>query len=136
MNIENESDLEMAITEIENNRYQQGRLIVDEFNQVFERIKPASILKNVLKEITASGDLKDNILNTSVGIAAGYAAKLLFAGKTAGPIRKIVGSGLMFGISNLISNNPDKVRLVGNTMISIGKHLFKKEDSNGTAESH
>ena len=136
MNIENESDLEMAITEIENNRYQQGRLIVDEFNQVFERIKPASILKNVLKEITASGDLKDNILNTSVAIAAGYAAKLLFAGKTAGPIRKIAGSGLMFGISNLISHNPDKVRLVGNTMISIGKHLFKKEDSNGTAESH
>ncbi|MEJ8819032.1 hypothetical protein [Lacibacter sp. H407] len=136
MNIENETDLELAIAEMESSHRHEGRIIIDEFNQAFQRVQPANIIKNILKEATASAELKDNILNTSVGMAAGYVAKILFAGKTAGPVRKLVGSGLMFGVSNLISNNPDKVRLVGNTMISIGKQLFKKESSNGTEESH
>lgn len=136
MNIENETDLELAIAEIESRHRHEGRVIIDEFNQAFQRVQPANIIKNILTEATASAELKDNILNTSVGMAAGYVAKMLFAGKTAGPVRKLVGSGLMFGISNLISNNPDKVRLVGNTMISIGKQLFKKEQSNGTEELH
>ena len=136
MNIVNESDLEQAIAEMESKHRHEGRVIIDEFNQAIDRVQPANIIKNVLKEVTASGEIKDNLVNTSVGMATGYFAKMLFAGKTAGPIRKLIGSGLMFGISNIISNNPDKVRLVGNTMISIGKHLFKKERSNGTEEPH
>ena len=136
MNIENETDLELAIAEMESRHRHEGRVIINEFNLALEQVKPANIVKNILTEVTSSGELKDNLVNTSVGMGAGYIAKTLFAGKKAGPIRKLVGNGLMFGISNLISNNPDKVRLVGNTMLSIGKHLFKKEHSNGTEESH
>jgi hypothetical protein len=126
MDIINETDLETAIAAMESKQRDEGRLLKDEFNQAFERIQPKNILKNILTEATSSPELKDNLINTTVGMATGYATKLLVSGGSAGPIRKLIGSGLMFGVSNLISNNPEKVKLVGNTLISIGKHLFTK----------
>lgn len=129
MDIINEEDLETAIVALESKRRHEGRLVVDEFNLALEGIKPANLLKTIFTEVTSSPELKENLINTSVGMATGYATKLLVAGKSAGPIRKLIGSGLMFGVSNFISNNPDKVRLVGNTLLSIGKHLFTKRQS-------
>jgi hypothetical protein len=129
MEINNEQELEAAIAAMESQHRHEGRLLIDEFNQAFERIQPKNILKNIFTEATSSPELKDNLINTTVGIATGYATKLLVSSGSAGPIRKLIGSGLMFGVSNLISNNPEKVKLVGNTLISIGKHLFAKRKS-------
>lgn len=128
MEIKNEADLEAAIAAMESKHRHEGRLLIDEFNQAFERIQPKNILKNIFTEATSSPELKENLINTSVGMATGYATKLLVNGKSAGPIRKLIGSGLMFGVSNLISNNPEKVKLAGNFLLSLGKHLFTKQE--------
>ncbi len=122
-----EADLAHAIEQAEQKHKKDGVLLVEEFNQVLRNLQPADVLKNIFTEITSSGELKDNIVNTSAGMAAGYAAKMLVAGKSPGLVRKIVSNSLQFGISNVVSGNPETVKLIGNTLLLFGKQLFKKK---------
>ncbi len=122
-----EADLIEAIEKAELKHKQDGVLLVEEFNEALSNLKPANVLKNIFTEITSPGELKDNIVNTSTGMAAGYAAKMLVAGKSPGLVRKIVSNGLQIGISNAISRNPETVKFIGNTLLLFGKQLFKKK---------
>jgi hypothetical protein len=122
-----EADLSIAIELAEQKHRKDGLLLVEEFNLALRNLQPANVLKNIFTEITSPGELKDNLVNTSAGMAAGYAAKLLVAGKSPGLVRKIVSNGISFGITNVISRNPETVKLIGNTLLLFGKQLFKKK---------
>ena len=122
-----EADLAHAIELAEQKHRKDGLLLVEEFNLALRNLQPANVLKNIFTEITSPGELKDNLVNTSAGMAAGYAAKLLVAGKSPGLVRKIVSNGISFGITNAISRNPETVKLIGNTLLLFGKQLFKKK---------
>ncbi len=122
-----EADLIDAIEKAELKHKQDGILLVEEFNQALNSLKPANILKNIFTEITSPGELKDNLVNTSAGMAAGYAAKKLVEGRSPGIVRKIVSNSLQVGISNVVSRNPETVKFIGNTLLLFGKQLFKKK---------
>ena len=122
-----EADLAHAIEQAEQKHKKDGALLVEEFNLALLSLKPANVLKNIFTEITSSGELKDNLVNTSAGMAAGYAAKKLVAGKSPGLVRKIAGDAVQLGISNVIARNPETIKLIGNTLLLFGKQLFKKK---------
>ncbi len=122
-----EADLLEAIEKAELKHKQDGIVLVEEFNQALNSLKPANVLKNIFTEITSPGELKDNLVNTSAGMAAGYAAKVLVAGKSPGLVRKLVSNGLQVGITNAVSRNPETVKFIGNTLLFFGKQLFKKK---------
>ncbi len=121
-----EADLAIAIELAEQKHKKDGVLLVEEFNQALLSLKPVNVLKNIFTDITTSGELKDNLVNTSAGMAAGYAAKMLVAGKSPGIVRKIAGNEVLFGISNVVSRNPETIKLIGNTLLLFGKQLFRK----------
>ena len=122
-----EADLAIAIELAEQKHRKDGLLLVEEFNLALRNLQPANVLKNIFTEITSPGELKDNLVSTSAGMAAGYAAKMLVAGKSPGLVRKIVSNGLLFGVSNVVSRNPETIKLIGNTLLLFGKQLFKKK---------
>ncbi len=122
-----EADLADAIKQAEQKHKKDGILLVEEFNLALLSLKPANMLKNIFTEITTSGELKDNIVNTSAGMAAGYAAKMLVAGKSPGLVRKIVSNSVQLGITNVVTRNPETIKLIGNTLLLFGKQLFKKK---------
>lgn len=129
-----EADLADAIEQTEQKLKEHGLLLRAEFNQALLNLKPANILKNIFTEITSPGELKDNIVNTSAGMAAGYAAKMLVAGKSPGFVRKIVSNAALFGVSNVISRNPETIKLISNTLLLFGKQLFKKKQKPGLVD--
>ncbi|MEJ8844760.1 hypothetical protein WG954_20365 [Lacibacter sp. H375] len=122
-----EADLIDAIEKAEQKRKKDAAIVVEEFNEALLSLKPVNVLKNIFTEITSSGELKDNLVNTSAGMAAGYAAKMLVAGKSPGLVRKIAGNAVLFGISNVVSRNPETIKLIGNTILLFGKQLLKKK---------
>lgn len=129
-----EADLAIAIGLAEQKHKNDGVLLVAEFNQALQNLKPVNMLKNIVTEFTSPGELKDNLVNTSAGMAAGYAAKLIVAGKSPGLVRKTVSNAVSFGISNVISRNPETVKLIGNTLLLFGKQLFKKKQAPEVAD--
>ena len=108
--ITSQSALKLAILQLEQRQEEEGRILKEQFKLTYNSLKPANILLGAIKDLSSSALLKDNILNSSVSLGAGYASKMLFQGIVSSPIKKILGSALMFGVTKLVSNNPNFIK--------------------------
>lgn len=116
--INSSKDLADAISILETKRKDQGNILREQFYLTYESLKPLNIIKNTLKDAATSGELKDNIMNTSVGLAAGYISKKVFEGVSNNPLKKLFGSALMFGITNIVTRNPETMKLLGSKFLN------------------
>jgi len=70
-------------------------------------LKPANLLKNTLHEIQESTSLKHNLLKVALGLGVGYFSRKLVIGKSAGIVKKALGTALQYGITNFIAKKDD-----------------------------
>ncbi len=105
--------LRERIRELERKRFEEGKLMKEQFQLAYESVKPINLIKNTFKEVAASQDLRDNLLNTSVGLAAGYASKTLFEDASRSPFKKLLGTVLLFGVTNVVARHPKAIKSVG-----------------------
>jgi hypothetical protein len=115
-------NLKETILQLELKQALELKLLRQQLHLTYESIKPINLVKNTFKEVVASEDLTDNIVNTSVGLAAGYVSKTLFEKASHSPFRKLLGTALLFGVTNLVSKNPQTIKAVGLGVIDIIKH--------------
>lgn len=71
----------------------------------FDSVNPMSFIKNTISDITTSTPIKNNIVNSVVGMATGYIGKAILIGKAHNPVTRILGTILQFAISNLVSKH-------------------------------
>lgn len=127
--INNLTSLEEEIFRLEMKQLSEGIELKSHFLVAYDSIKPINLIMNTMKEITASPDLKSNLLSTSVGLVTGYVSKLVFEHGTRNPVKRVLGNALMIGVANLINKNPDIVRSAGKGILKIfrktpvGRHL-------------
>jgi len=108
--INSEKDLREAILHLETKQAEEAKALKEQFLFAYEGVKPINLIKSTFKEAAASQDLKGNLLTTSVGLTAGYLSKMLFQGSSVNPLKKVLGTILMFSIVNLVAKNPEKVK--------------------------
>jgi hypothetical protein len=125
--ITNQHELRAAIIILEQKQFQEGNELKDQFRVAYNSVKPSNIILNTLKDLGDSDIIKDGILNTSVGFGTGYLSKMLFQGVVNSPIKKLLGSALMFGITNVVAKNPDAIK-------AMAKKIFKLFGSHSTEE--
>lgn len=118
-NITSSTELRAAIVALELAQKQDGVSLKEEFLVAYEEIQPINIIKSTVKEAIHSRDLKEDLMNASVGMAVGYVSKSLFEGETHSPVRKLMGTALMFGVTNVITNNPEMIRSIGLGFINL-----------------
>ena len=114
-----DTSIKDAILALSHQQAEEGRLLKEQFNLVYESIKPINIIKNTFKQAAASEELKENILNTSLGLAVGYLSKVLFEDVSTSPLKKLIGTALLFGITNIIAKNPETVKAFGKRFLNI-----------------
>lgn len=131
-NIKTETDLRDAIYLLEMKQTEQGKLLKEQFLVAYESVKPLNLIKSTFKEAVGSNDLKDNIINASVGMTAGIISKAVFQGVTSGPIKKVLGTALMFGIRAIVAKNPGAVKSVGHFIF---KHILRRKDRQLSGQS-
>ncbi|HLG33789.1 MAG TPA: hypothetical protein VI757_02830 [Bacteroidia bacterium] len=124
--INSEATLKDAIVQLEHKRTYEEKILREQFHLACESMKPLNLIKSTFKDAFTSGkdaaaspDFKDNIVNTSVGLAAGYLSKLLFVNVSHSPIRKLLGIALQFGITALVAKNPEAIKSMGKGVINI-----------------
>ena len=105
--IANTSDLSTAIKRLERRRNFLGEDLKDHFHIVLEELKPTNILKNTLHEVQESTTLKHNLLKVAIGLGAGYFSRKIVVGKSAGIVKKALGTALQYGITNFIAKKDD-----------------------------
>jgi hypothetical protein len=117
--IKSERALKAAIHQLEITQANEGRMMKEQFHLAYESVKPVNLIKSTFHEVVASQDLKEKLINTSVGLAAGYLSKALFEGTSHSPIKKLLGTALLFGITNAVVKNPEAVKSVGRGLLDI-----------------
>ena len=118
--------LREAILVLEKRQATEGKMLKEQFMLAYESMKPINLIKNTFKEVTESNDLKDNIINTSVGLATGFVSKKLFVGSSHNPLKKLFGSILMYGITNVVSKNTETIKAIGKGLFDV---VIKKNDT-------
>jgi hypothetical protein len=117
--------LRAAILQLEIKQTEEGLQLKEQFHRAYESMKPINLIKSTLKEVTESKEIKDNLLNAAVGVTAGYLAKILFQGITHNPLKKLLGSALMFSVTRLVANNPETVKSVARGTANIIRNTFR-----------
>ena len=111
------SSLKESIRLLEIKQAEEGAILKEQFAVTFESLKPINLLKNTIKEMTSSVDLKSNLSETIISILAGYLTKKVMVSSKSGPLMKILGSVLQFGVTSVIASNTDNIREFINRMI-------------------
>jgi len=106
--IANTSDLEVAIKRLERKRALMEEDLKDHVHAIFESLKPTNILKHTIHEVQESTELKHNLLRVALGLGAGYFSRKFVIGKSAGLVKKALGTALQYGITNFVAKKNDK----------------------------
>ncbi|MBK8882977.1 MAG: hypothetical protein IPN67_11495 [Bacteroidales bacterium] len=126
-NITSSADLKNAIQILEVERGIQAAVLKDQVFQAFESVKPVNLIKNALHDISSSPYLIDNILGTALGIASGFLTNTIFVGASGNMVRKLLGSVLQFGVSNVVADHPDTIKTYGQMIM---KYFLRKREKN------
>jgi hypothetical protein len=124
-----EADLRFAILQLEGKQTQERILMKEQFLITVETLKPINLIKSTLLEAAESEDLQDNFLNAALGLSAGYLSKMMFQGKSGGPVKKILGTALMFGVKSLIAQNPEAIKKWGGIFFAVVRNLLREKDT-------
>lgn len=123
--IYSETDLNSAILLLESKQAVEEMKLKEQFHLTYESLKPINILKNIFKQAAESDDLKENIINNSIGLAVGYLSKIIVEKAANSPLKKLFGDIVMFNIKKMVANNPDVINTLVNRflqLISSKKH--------------
>jgi hypothetical protein len=108
--IDSDTSLKDMILELELKQVEERELLKEQFHLAYESIQPLNLIKNTLKGAAESTEIKDNILNTSVGLAAGFVSKKLFVSVSHSPIKNLLGTAILVGMTNLVTKNPNTIK--------------------------
>lgn len=122
--INTEKDLLIAIREIELRQKSEGEILRIQFRETYNSLKPINIIKNSIKDVFVSDEVKTDLLNTAIAFSAGIASKKLFEMVSSGPLTKLTGNSIMIVVSKAVAGNPEIVKSIGNTILG----LFRKKE--------
>lgn len=105
--IANTTDLATAIKRLERRKFIMEEDLKDHFHVLLNDLKPTNILKNTLHEVRESTTLKHNLLKIAVGLGAGYFSRKMLIGKSAGIVKKALGTALQYGITNFVAKRKE-----------------------------
>ncbi len=119
--INSSDELRAAIIHLESKRALEGIMLKEQCHAVLDSLRPVNLIKNACQDVAESEEVQDQILGKSVGLATGYLSKILFERVTNVPLKKVLGTALMMGISTLVARHPETIRKVGNKIFSVIK---------------
>lgn len=95
----------------------------NQFDVAYESIKPINLVKNLFHEVTASPEIKNNLLSNLIGFGTGFISKKLLLGATHNPIKKVLGTLFEFAVANVASKHSDGIKTIGGNLF---KRFFNK----------
>ncbi|MBK6382175.1 MAG: hypothetical protein IPF69_01680 [Chitinophagaceae bacterium] len=102
ISVSSRKDLETRILELEKIQARQVLELKRSAVDIVESLTPANIIKSALKNVAQSPDIRTSVINTAIGIGAGFLGNKLIVGKSSNIFKRIIGSTLQFGIANFI----------------------------------
>jgi hypothetical protein len=96
------NDLEARILELEKVQDQQMAELKLSAVGLVESFSPSNMLKSALKDVAQSPELRNNVINTAIGVGAGFIGRKLYVGNSRNIFKKITGAAVQFLIANFV----------------------------------
>lgn len=116
--IRNITELRASIIFLEIKKDNEMRLLKEQFKVTYESMKPANLIKNKINEIITSPDLKQNLINATISLAAGYLSKKAVVGSTHNPLKQLFGTLLQLGVTSVVAKNTDGIKSTAMNLIN------------------
>jgi hypothetical protein len=121
-------ELRDAIMQLESKQLEDKRLLKEQFMVTYEAMKPVNLIKNTIKDLITSPDLKSNLFSAFLGIAAGYLSKRATFGLSPNPLKNILGSFLQLGVSNVVTKKSGGIK---SFLLGLARKISSKRKVNG-----
>ena len=126
-NLTTVAGLRDAIRLLEVEQASKGQQLKEQLSVVYESLMPVNILRNTLNKFFGKSDMIDDLSGSAMGAARGLLVKKIFIGKSGNAFKKLMGSLLQIGISNIVNQNSDLIKSVGHVII---QYIFGKKRGN------
>jgi len=123
-NITSVAQLRDAIRVLESEQELKGRLLKEHALVIYDRLRPANLIRDLLKDLFSSSYPVDDISGTAAGMTGGYLLKKLFVGRSSGAIRNLLGYVLQYVATNFLARNSATIKAVA---LSIFDMIFRKK---------
>lgn len=104
----------------------QLNILKEQFYVTYESLKPINFIKDTLRDIAKTPDITNGIEDSIIGFATGYLTKKVIVGKTMNPIKNIAGVLFQIGVTNVVSNHSERIKMVGKQMFNMLTKSIKK----------
>ncbi len=121
--------LHEAIVALESRRREQEQQLTSHFMLIYDSLKPVNIIKNTIRDLAKSPGVQHPILNAAMGMVSGYLSRKLFIRSQSGPLKKVLGAVLQFGITNLVRIKGNAIRAGG---LQLVRNLRVNRHDNGS----
>lgn len=121
------ASLKETIRLLEIKQAREGEELKEQFRLTIESLKPSNILKNSLRELTTSVEVKNSLFETIMSIISGYITKKIMIKSDGNPFLKIFGALLQFSITSLMAKNAEAIRLYITQLIEKFLHPATEE---------
>jgi hypothetical protein len=112
-------ELRNAIQLLEVEQKIKGELLKKQVMITYESLRPVNLIKNTLEDLFSSSFKGENISGIAAGLTGGYLLKKIFVGRSGNPFKKLVGSIIQFGITNLIAQNSQVIKSFADVVIRL-----------------
>ncbi|MFM1998851.1 MAG: hypothetical protein RL204_798 [Bacteroidota bacterium] len=116
--IKNLKELKEEIAFLQSQQAQDFLALKVEAKKAYTSLKPVNFLNDTLKDLSSSPEFKGNLMNSTIGIGAGFITKKLVLGATHNPIKQFLGTLLQIGVTSLVSRNGDSIKSGVSKLIS------------------
>jgi hypothetical protein len=124
MNINNATDLQAAIIELEKRKVIQESLLKEQFHETRESLKPLNMIKSSFAKLTHTPEIRDGVLKTVAGVGIGLLTKNMFLGKAIPLVKSLVGNAVEDSVQKTVKTSADTVKAYGT---AIYHNLFRKK---------
>lgn len=118
------TQLQELINILEAKQAKEEALLIIQFKLTYESLKPISLIKSTIVELTSLSNLNGNFFDTSVSLVAGFISKKILIGSTHNPIKQIFGGLVQMGVTSFVSKNKDDIRTL---ITKIIPNVFSKK---------
>ena len=116
--INNAQELTDAIRALEIRQSQDWALLEEQLHVSYESLKPFTFIKNTLSNLTSAPEIKGNMLDTALGMIAGYLSKKAIVGSTRHPLKFLLGTFLQMGVTNVVLNKSAGIKSVLSILVN------------------
>ena len=109
--------LKESIRILEIRQAEEGQQLNAQLRLAYESLKPINLIKNSIKDLASSFEIKHSLLETIVSFISGYFAQRMIVSSKSNVFKKLLGVLMQFGVNNVVLKNIDTIRIFVSNLI-------------------